>query len=486
MRDMADATPAGTQLARGLTVWSAVGMSVALMAPSMAININPQATSAATGRAVPIAFLLATFGVLLIAHTFVRLSQRFSQSGSVYAFVGVTLGPRSGAVAGWLNACTYVLFGVVTSTAAGMFLTDLIRKVLAPSTLPEWLPYPLGWLVLFGTWVLATRDIRGGTKILLVTEGATVLLILMVSGVTLVQLIRGTGGHHIDPSVFTLAPGTSASNLFLGVVFGFLSFAGFEAAATLGEESDNPHRDIPRAILATAVLGGVFFVAVSAIAMMAFGTDAAGVAAFTNSQALIGDLASRYVSAWVADAIVVGAALSASACCLACLVGGSRLIFALSRDGMGPAVLSKVDPVRAVPNNAATACAVTVAAVQLFGWAVLHARPFEVFAISGDAGTLILLVAYAMACLGALRLLFLTGGSGLSKWEMVVPLLGLAMLGYTVLRNVAPWPQGVSQWGPALAIAVLIAVTVAALARPAAAQSAGVKLLVRSGLQAPP
>ncbi|MGV0991825.1 MAG: APC family permease [Mycobacterium sp.] len=471
-------------LSRRLTVWSAVGVSIALMAPSMAININPQATSEVAGRAVPIAFLLATVGVLLIAHTFVRLSQRFSHSGSVYAFVGVTLGPRSGVVAGWLNACTYVLFGVVTSTAAGMFLTDLARKVMAPNDVPDWMAFPLAWLVLIAMWALATRDVRGGTTVLLVTEGLTILLILVVAGVTLVKLITGTAGHRIDPAVFSIESGTSVSNLFLGVVFGFLSFAGFEAAATLGEETAHPHRDIPRAILATAVLGGVFFVAVTAIAMMAFGTDGAGVAAFTKSQALIGDLAQHYVAAWVADLIVIGAAFSAAACCLASLVGASRLIFALSRDGMGPAVLATVHPVRAVPHIAATACALTVAVVELFGWSVRHARPFDVFTIAGAAGTLILLIAYAMACLGALRLFFLTEGAALSRWEVVIPVLGLALLGYTVFRNLVPWPMGTSQWGPGIAIAVVGAVVTAAVARPTAARSAGTRLLAQSGLQA--
>ncbi len=471
------------RLSRRLTVWSAVGVSLALMAPSMAININPQASSAVTGRAVPITFLLATIGVLLIAHTFVRLSQRFSHSGSVYAFVGVMLGPRSGAVAGWLNACTYVLFGVVTSTAAGMFLADLARKALAPSVLPAWLPFPLAWAVLLVMWVLATRDVRGGTAVLLVTEGATIVLILVVAIVTLARLLSGTGGHHLDASVFSIAPGTSASNLFLGVVFGFLSFAGFEAAATLGEETTDPRRDIPRAILGTAVLGGVFFVAMSAIAMMAFGTDAAGVAAFTNSPALFGDLARRYVAGWVGDAIIMGATFSAAACCLASLVGASRLIFALSRDGLGPAALAAVHPSRRVPNVAATACAVAIAVVPLLGWTVLQARPFDVFTIAGAAGTLVLLVAYAMACLGTLRLYSRSEGASLSRWEAVIPVLGLAMLGYTVFRNVAPWPTGMSRWGPGLAIAVLAAAVAMALARPAATRSAGARLLAQSGLQ---
>lgn len=472
------------QLSRRLTVWSAVGVSIALMAPSMAININPQASSAVTGRAVPIAFLLATVGVLLIAHTFVRLSQRFSHSGSVYAFVGVTLGPRSGVVAGWLNACTYVLFGVVTSTAAGLFLTDLARKALAPNVIPDWIAFPLAWVVLIAMWVLSTRDVRGGTTVLLITEGVTVLFILVVAAVTVAKLVTGAGGHHIDMSVFSVAPETSVSNLFLGVVFGFLSFAGFEAAATLGEETAHPRRDIPRAILATAVLGGMFFVGVTAIAMMAFGADADGVVAFTNSEALMGDVAQRYVGAGVADLIVVGAAFSAAACCLASLVGASRLTFALSRDGMGPEALAAVHPVRAVPHAAATACAVAVAVVQVIGWAALHARPFEVFTIAGAAGTLILLVAYAMACLGALRLFFGKEGATLSKWEAVIPVLGLLMLSYTVFRNVVPWPDGMSRWGPGVAIAVLGVVVIAALARPAAARSAGALLLSQSGLPA--
>jgi amino acid transporter len=78
-------------LHRELSVWEAIGLSLALMAPSMAANINPQATAGTVGRAVPLAFLLATLGVLLIAYTFVRLCQRFHHAGSVYGFVGATL-----------------------------------------------------------------------------------------------------------------------------------------------------------------------------------------------------------------------------------------------------------------------------------------------------------------------------------------------------------------------------------------------------------
>ena len=470
-------------LARTLNVWSAVGVSVALMAPSMAININPQGTAAAVGRAVPLAFLLAGIGVLLIAHTFVRLSQRFSHAGSVYAFVGVTLGPRSGSVAGWLNAGTYVFFSAVTSTAAGIFLTDLTRKVASPNELPDWTAFLFAWLVLAGVWWLSVREIKGGTTLLLVTEGLTITLILVVAAITLGKLITGhtPGGQHVDMSVFTVASGTSVSTVFLGIVFGFLSFAGFEAAATLGEETEQPRRNIPRAILGTAVFGGVFFVVVTAIEMMAFGTDADGVQAFVKSEALMGDLAQRYVTPWLSYVIVIGATFSAAACCLASVVGASRLMFALSRDRMGPSVLASVHPSRNVPHIAATASVVLVAAIQGVGWAALRARPFDVFTIAATSGTLILLVAYGLTTLGAVRLLFLGGGGQIRKWEVVIPVLGLALLGYTLYRNVIPWPEGTALWGPGLAVAVLAVAVGGVLARPAAARDAGTKLLAQQG-----
>lgn len=473
----------GATLRRTLNVWSAVGVSVALMAPSMAININPQGTATAVGRAVPLAFLMATVGVLLIAHTFVRLAQRYSHSGSVYAFVGLTLGPRAGSVAGWLNAGTYLFYGAVTSTAAGIFLTDIARKMLGPNAVPDWVAFPLAWLVLIAVWLLSVREIKRGTALLLAVEGVTIAVILVVATITLGKLITGhaPGGKRVDFSVFSVAPGTSVSTVFLGIVFGFLSFAGFEAAATLGEETREPRRNIPRAILGTALFGGAFFVVVTAIEMMAFGTDAQGVAAFTKSEALMGDLSEQYVAPWLSYVIVVGATFSAAACCLASVVGASRLMFALSRDGMGPAALAAVHPVRNTPHLAATAGVLVVLAIQALGWAALRAAPFDVFTISATAGTLILLVAYALATVGAVRLLFLSGRGEVGTWEVVIPVLGLALLGYTLYRNVIPLPTGSALWGPGLAIGVLAVVVIVTVARPAAARRAGVKLLSQSG-----
>ena len=108
----------------------------------------------------------------------------------------------------------------------------------------------------------------------------------MIAVVVLVQMLAGTAPGDAARSRSTSSrsqPGTDASTLFLGIVFGLLSFAGFEAAATLGEEAHHPRRDIPRAILGTAIFGGIYFTVVTAIEMMGFGTDDGGVAAFIGS-----------------------------------------------------------------------------------------------------------------------------------------------------------------------------------------------------------
>src|SRR4026207_926003 len=94
----------GTSLRRSLSVWQAVGLSVALMAPS---------TAAPVGRATPLAFFLAAVAVLLIAYVFVRLCQYYRHAGSVYVFTGATLGSRAGGVAGVGLMGTHALSGLV-------------------------------------------------------------------------------------------------------------------------------------------------------------------------------------------------------------------------------------------------------------------------------------------------------------------------------------------------------------------------------------
>ena len=472
---------------RELNIWEAVGISVALMAPSMAANINPQGVIGSVGRAVPLTFALATVGVLLVSYTFVRLTQKYHHSGSVYGFVGATLGARTGVVAGWGLLGTYTFYAVVTSTAAGRFLTSFLDGLGIWNNPPQWAPFLFALLALLGVYALTVSPVRRGTRFLLTVEGLTVLLILVVSVIILAKLAAGSApnGKEITFTPFAVQPGTETSALFLGVVFGFLSFAGFEAAATLGEEARQPRRDIPRAILGTAIFGGLYFIFVTWVEVMGFGTDKAGQEAFAASGSLLGDLGGQYVGSWVGHLISLGAAVSAFGCALACGVGASRLLFALGRDGVVPAGLGRVRESNRTPAAAARVVVGSAAAlVVILGIAYRHdeSPSFSVFANSGVIGTLILLVAYVLATIGAMRLLFFSGDTTTRRWEIVIPVLALVVLGYTIYRNVVPYPTGEAGWNPAICAVWLLLAIVLVLARPAIARRAGERLTADQGL----
>src|SRR4051794_38205571 len=484
-RPGAPVEPSGPGLRRTLSVWQAVGLSVALMAPSMAANINPQGTATTVGRAVPLAFLLAAVGVLLVAYGFVRLTQHFHHAGSVHAFVGATLGARTGLVSGFALFGTYCFYGVVTSTAAGIFGTDFLAAIGVWPNPPSWAPFVLAAVALLGSLALTVAPARRGTSVLLSVEGVTVALILVISAIVLVRLVAGNapGGQTFTWSVFSVPPGTDTSALFLGVVFGFLSFAGFEAAATLGEEARHPRRDIPRAILGTAIFGGIYFTIVTAIEVMGFGADDAGVKNFIASGSLLGDLGRVYIAGWVGDLITIGAAISAFGCCLACMVGASRLSFAFARDMRREdrAATGLAATTRAGTPGAAAGLVVAVMAVILGILAIAGGgKPFHVLLLARTVGTLILLVAYVLTTIGAIKLVFVERRMpGVPMWQIVVPIAALVVLGYTLYRNVVPFPSpadGAAFWNPIVAATWILACIVAVLAAGAAARRAGAAL----------
>jgi amino acid transporter len=465
---MTTSTQGRTGLRRGLSVWQAVGISVALMAPSMAANINPQGTAGLVGRATPLAFFLAAVAVLLIAYVFVRLCQYYQHAGSVYAFAGATLGPYAGAVAGLGLMATYIFYGLVTSSAAGIFGSAFLDEVGIWNNPPTWSGFLVGGLALVLALLLATLPARGSTSILLMAEGITVILIVIVAGVVLVKMLAGNapGNAQFTLDVFKVEPGTHSSDLFLGIIFGLLSFAGFEAAATLGEEAHEPRRDIPRAILGTAIFGGIYFTVVTAIEMMAFGTNKSGVANFIGSPALMGDLGRSYVGNWVGDVITLGAAVSAFACCLACVVGAARLLFAITRDLSPTSVLGGTGSA-GTPAAATFVVTVIVAAIGLICAVAFSAKPFDTFLWSGTIGTLILLVAYVLATLGCIKLVFVEKKLSVPQWQVVIPILALIVLGYTIYRNVIPYPTvNPGRWLPAVAFGWVLLVTIVVLVVP--------------------
>lgn len=475
-------------LRRRLKLWQVVGLSIGLMAPSMAISINPQGAISAVGRAIPLSFAIAMAGALLVAWGFARLSQHFHSPGSALGLVGATLGARPGVVAGWCLAGTYVLFALLTGITAGIYGTLFLQAVSVIHTSPGWLAYTIGGLTVAGAGLLAVVPTTRATQVIVSFEGVTITFIVVAGAVVLAKLLGHSGPGHLGFtwSVFTPARGTGGSGLFLGVVFGLLSFGGFEGAATMGGEATRPRRVIPRALLLTVGAMGVFYVAASAIEVMGFGTTAAGLERFSQSPALFGTLGQTYVAQWFGDVIIAGTVMSAFGCSMASVVGASRIVMTFARDGLGPRhPLARLSPGTATPVVAVVGLVVFEAILMtVFGAA--GTPPLTLFVWTGTISTLLLMVAYGLVTAGAGSFLFVQPLSAGRRprartIEAVLPLAGLGLLGYTVYRNVVPYPTGSAAWLPVVAGAWVGVALVFVGVAPAASRRLGERILTDEG-----
>src|SRR5436305_4132637 len=140
-------------LRRDLGFWGTASLSVGGMAPTLAMSVTGVQAARLLGRAAPLAYVLAGAAVVLIAYGFVRLSAAYSHAGSVYAFIGKTLGPRAGFFATWMLIGTYIVFPPVSVLGMAAFTQAFLRHAgLATGT--SWLPIALiSWAVV---WALVT------------------------------------------------------------------------------------------------------------------------------------------------------------------------------------------------------------------------------------------------------------------------------------------------------------------------------------------
>jgi amino acid transporter len=482
--------PEAQGLRRNLKLWQVIGLSIGLMAPSMAISINPQGAIGAVGRAIPLSFLISMVGALLVAYGFSRLSQHFNNSGSVIGLVGATLGARTGVVAGWCLAGTYALFAVLTAVTAGIYGTYFLNYVGIINSTPDWLMYTIGLIAIIIAGALAMIPAAKATDIILTSEGITIVLIVIAAVIVLIKLAGHSGpGHlHFTMSVFAPAKGTTVSNIFLGVVFGFLSFAGFEAAAALGGEASRPRRDIPRAIVGTVLVIGTFYVVISAIEVMGFGTSAAGLTAFSKAPPLLGALGRTYVANWFGDIVVLGTVISAFGCSMASCVGCSRLIYSFSRDGISPDhALAKLNPRYGTPANA-VAVVMGVEIVIAGGLWINGTSAIDLFAYTGEIGTLLILIAYVLVTIGAGSFLFvrplLAGQPAKARLvEIIFPVVGVALLIYTLYRNVIPYPKGPDKWLPIITVVWAAIAIIAVVVAPGFSRRLGERLVNDEGMQ---
>jgi len=410
---------------RALTRWEASAVSLGLMGPTFAMGSNAQGPVATVGKAVPLVFALGLVAVALVGYGFVRLARHCSHAGSAYAFVGLTIGPRSGVFAGIALLGAYLFFSICTLAVLGAVSGALLLELwpAEAGSVPWTLPAGIGAAL---SAYLSSRQSGTVAKLLLAAEGVGILLMLVVTAVILAK--GGAAATRVDLSVFSLQ-GIGVSSVAGGVVAAFLSWAGFEAWATLGEETTDPRRTIRWALTGVLALSGALFVVVMFAETIGFGTDSAGLAAFQRSANTLGSLGEHYPGHGFAAAMMLTGIVSAFACHLSSVTAGSRLVFALAHDGLAPAWLALREPRAGQPRAAAWALVavsilVVTAASAVPGPSVAGSDPaIATFFYFGIAGAICIMLVYLLLQIGVIRLI-VQGGDGGAKWELAFPALG--------------------------------------------------------------
>jgi len=373
----------GTLVSR-LNLPEAVALSLSVISPTVTAAFNITLVAQAAGPAAPLAFAIGTVAMALVALSFIAFTHRVAHAGSAYAYITHTFGSRMGFVAGWTLLATYLGFATGFAALVGSFASAALKA--------SNIDVGSMWLVIGGAsmllaWWLAYRDMKLSGWIMLALEGAAVTGIIALC----IRIVQQTH-PDVAQTVASFQPSAQFngwSGLGYGMVFCILSFAGFEGAATLGEETINPRRNIPIALLGTVLGSGVFFIFVAYCEVIGFGPH--GIKDLGNSQAPLNDLALRYTTPRLAMALDLAAAASCFCGVLGCLTAGGRVLFALGRAGLSP-VLAIVHPSHGTPAPAVSLTAILII-LPFVIWAP-YAGAGNYYSYSSEIGVLSLILVY--------------------------------------------------------------------------------------------
>jgi amino acid transporter len=471
-----DVPPAeGEHLHTELKLVDAAAFSVGLIGPVGAIGLLGTGAALIIGRAVTLSFVFAVIGVALVAYCFVKLSQHIAHTGSVYALVGVTLGPQAGFFAGWALMGGYIAIGCGSTVEMGLFGGQFLHDTGILDTHQWWWISLIG---LLGVTALAFTEIRIITRALLSSEVAGAILVTILSIVILVKVIfsHGPSGQTFTLNFLALPKGSGVGTIAKAAVYGFLAFAGFEGAAALGEETSSPKTAIPRAIKVAVVVVGSFYLLTAAAQSLGYGATAKGAAAYAGGLPF-SDLGTGYIGKWYADILDAMATISLFAISLGVASGAARIMYAQARDATG-----KRTGLAGLSKHGAPAAGLVVVLIffagaligqQLAGSTVINATFYPL-----QIGTVLILVAYVMATVGAIRFLFFSGEAKVPVWQFVIPVLGGAFVCYTIYRNVFVGQEGTFARLPYIEVIYLVIGLLVVLVAP------GLARRVRAGLAA--
>lgn len=333
------------------------------------IFVIPATVAAALGTGAPIAFVLCAIAMGLVVTCFAMAGSRVSLSGGLYAYVEAAFGSYVGFLAGLLLFITVALGAASVAAAfAGsigfafpMFTSGFNRALLL--------------FVVFASFAyINILGIRSGARLM-----ATLTLIKLVP----LLLFVVAGIFYVNKDFVALPAWPASAPLGQSVLLLVFAFSGIEIALVPSGEVKNPSRTVPRSIFYALAVTTVLYIAIQLVAQGILGPD---LSKFTAAP--LAEAATRFLGAFGRSLVLAGAAVSALGFISGDVLASPRMLFALSRDGIFPAVFSRVHPRFRTPH-------IALIAYAMLGFLGSLSSTFERLAILSNIA---LLLVYLFCC----------------------------------------------------------------------------------------
>ncbi len=374
-----------------LGVIGAVVISMAFMGPATAVFFNTAPMTAGAGYALAASMLLAMITSVLVASSIAAFAKKIPAAGFAYTYNTRGFGKRGGFMSGWILAFSYGMVGPMLFSGMGAFASDFVKSQ---------------WNVNISWWVFSIVIIAivWGIGALGIDRSAETALIFLVLEVGVMLFLFGTILKNGGASGVTLAPFNPANSLKglsgigIGLLWGILNFVGFESAATLGEETRDPRRNIPIALFTAVVVIGIYFVLAAWVVAIGFGKSHTG--SLVADSTPWSTLANRYWGSnlsWILSITVLNSIF-------ANVISGSnaavRVLFSMGREGIFARQLGRTTN-SGTPLMALTAYAIFSVVLCLVGG--IWWGPFGAYGFYGSLLGLGMLIIYILLNIALIR-----------------------------------------------------------------------------------
>lgn len=310
------------RLKKTLSMWQVVVMGLAYLTPMAVFDTFAIVGDITEGR-VATAYLLALGGILLTAFSYGHLVRKFPSAGSAYTYAQKVFNPYVGFMVGWSSLLDYMFMPMINILLAKIYLTAMF-----PGVDP--------WIFIFGlVTVMTFLNLRG---INLVANFNGLIVVIQLAIITLFIGLMGWGIYHGEGAATLMSSrpfhfeSASVVPLFTGATILCFSFLGFDGLSSLSEETPNAGKVIPRAIVLTALIGGVIFVVVSYCLQLYF----PDLARFKEPDAVLPEIALYVGGAFFQSVVLVCTTVAVLASGMAAHAGVSRILYVMGRDRMIP------------------------------------------------------------------------------------------------------------------------------------------------------